>query len=443
MTKYIISLIIVMFSFGFVSKFIAQGWVRQETHFNSDITSLFFLDSLNGWAATDSTFYLNTTDGGSVWNKEYYNVIDGGIKHIQFINDSLGFACGSLGRIISTKDGGKNWNLYNPKFEINFWDLSFVDEKNGWAAGEYWGDTFGRGMIVHTSDGGQTWEKQLELESTNRLQWQFFRSIEMWDSLKGWASACDYFDNFSPTYIYRTTDGGKNWLKLNSPIKVAVRQIKIANNDTLWTDGYGLAPISVSTDSGFNWFNDWLNEYGRILAVSPVNGNEGWACHKNLSTYQSHIIYTTDAGLTWKEDLVLDESIWLIENFGNYVWIAGSNGSIMNKNIRITSVEKNIFSSPNNFQLYQNYPNPFNSQTIISYNIFSGADIEIIIYDQLGRILDNVQMQKHTPGLYEYVWDSTNKNGISCASGIYFYRIKAKMRNKLFITKTSKMVLVK
>ena len=37
--------------------------------------------------------------------------------------------------------------------EKSIYDISFADEKNGWAVGR-------RGFVIHTTDGGDTWERQ-------------------------------------------------------------------------------------------------------------------------------------------------------------------------------------------------------------------------------------------------------------------------------------------
>lgn len=163
-----------------------------------------------------------------------------------------------------------------------------------------------------------------------------------------------------------------------------------------------------------------------------------------MFTYQSHIIYTTDAGLTWKEDLVLDESIWIIENFGDYVWIAGSNGTIMKKNFKITSVENIPTPTPYTFELFQNYPNSFNLKTRITYHLASEADVEIRIYDVIGTLIKEYKFDSQSRGDHYIDWDGTNNFDEIVTSGIYIYDFKAipKINNKVF-TSSSKMILIK
>ncbi|MBK8947235.1 MAG: hypothetical protein IPM32_18495 [Ignavibacteriae bacterium] len=180
-------------------------------------------------------------------------------------------------------------------FEIDFQDIYFVDENHGWAVGERWGEDFGRGMIVHTSDGGINWEIQYDTMSTERFNMIFFKSIRMKNTQEGWALGGDYFDNFSPTFIYKTVDGGKVWNKSSSIDRVGCN-LEIANIDTLWIDGYGIGPLSTSTDGGLTWMT-YKNEYKYIGKISPISGAIGWAFFNDINNQnRSALLYTYDRG---------------------------------------------------------------------------------------------------------------------------------------------------
>ena len=80
---------------------------------------------------------------------------------------------------------------------------------------------------------------------------------------------------------------------------------------------------------------------------------------------------------------------------------------------------------PEKFSLSQNYPNPFNPNTKIKFEIpktgFSGStDIQIKVYDILGREVVTLVNEKLRPGVYE-----TEFNGDNFSSGVYFYLLRA------------------
>ncbi|HVO74198.1 MAG TPA: T9SS type A sorting domain-containing protein, partial [Ignavibacteriaceae bacterium] len=78
----------------------------------------------------------------------------------------------------------------------------------------------------------------------------------------------------------------------------------------------------------------------------------------------------------------------------------------------------------NKFELTQNFPNPFNSSTSFYYFLPEDEDVEIIIYDQKGEMVQKLFKGFQSKGQYRINW---NANEI--ASGIYFYELKAGSRN--------------
>lgn len=435
--------IILLFTIAlFPSDRFAQVWETQNSSVKVTLRDVYFLDTLNGWVTTDTTIFLHTTDGGSNWLIEKINNENYSVQQIQFVSKNIGYACGSYGRLFSTKDGGKTWLTYSNLFEINFIDLSFVNENEGWAVGEYYGLNFGRGMIVHTSDGGTSWEKQLEVESANQFAVRFFKSIRMKNNMEGWAIAGNYLDNFSPTHVYKTADGGENWEELSTPIQRPAQRIKIAREDTLWADGYGVAPMSTTKDGGFSWETS-QGSYKYITAISPQSGNKGWICNSDFyHNLPSVILYTTNCGISWDSELSVNDYILDIENKGNYLWIVGTNGLIMKRTALPSSIEENTII-PSLFHLYPNYPNPFNSQTTISYNLQNEGDIEIEIYDALGRIIRTFNFSNQHIGKNELFWDARDDFGNVVSSGIYIYKLKTTLHNGKSSKQLSKMILLK
>ena len=93
---------------------------------------------------------------------------------------------------------------------------------------------------------------------------------------------------------------------------------------------------------------------------------------------------------------------------------------------------------PRASRLEQNYPNPFNPITNIKYQLASESNVEIAIYDILGREVKSFFYPMQSPGYYTIQWDSRADAGEKVAGGIYFYRMKAGT-----FTETKKMLLVK
>lgn len=79
---------------------------------------------------------------------------------------------------------------------------------------------------------------------------------------------------------------------------------------------------------------------------------------------------------------------------------------------------------PGEFALEQNYPNPFNPTTTIRYSVpAAGANVSLVVFNQLGQQVRAISGLKQTPGTHQVVWDARNDNGVAVTSGIYLYRL--------------------
>lgn len=81
----------------------------------------------------------------------------------------------------------------------------------------------------------------------------------------------------------------------------------------------------------------------------------------------------------------------------------------------ITDVEDEII--PNRFYVSQNFPNPFNPSTRIQFIIDKADNVEIMIHNVLGELIDYKQ-QYLTSGVYSVDYIAKG------AAGVYFYTIK-------------------
>jgi hypothetical protein len=114
----------------------------------------------------------------------------------------------------------------------------------------------------------------------------------------------------------------------------------------------------------------------------------------------------------------------------------------------LVSVEENtIIPLANSFSL-SNYPNPFNPTTTISFNVtqnaMSGLDgssfVTLEIFNLKGQKVKVFTFPNRGLGTSEYsvVWNGTDENNKTVASGIYFYKISADKSSAI-----KKMLLLK
>lgn len=85
------------------------------------------------------------------------------------------------------------------------------------------------------------------------------------------------------------------------------------------------------------------------------------------------------------------------------------------------------------FALDQNYPNPFNARTEIKFNLKEAANIELSIFDILGRQVETLINSYKPAGSYSIFW-----NAADLPSGVYPYKLRTDN-----YTQTRKCLLLK
>jgi len=116
------------------------------------------------------------------------------LQAVHFLDDENGWAAGQ-GVILATTDGGNTW-LRRYSGEADLEALDFVDPSTGWAHGE--------DALLRTADAGQTWEA-LELPGAGKLQ-----AIDFVDIRNGWAVAGNT--------LFETQTGGESWTEAEAPV---------------------------------------------------------------------------------------------------------------------------------------------------------------------------------------------------------------------------------
>jgi len=337
------------------------GDTWNEVYFNAELNlnDISFVSTQIGWVigSLDSNaqlVILHTTDGGESWSESVSDSTESSAK-LFFLNDQEGWI--SLWRSTAhTTDGGTTWEWYESPYWMYF-DMVFTDSQNGWGAGfndiyhtsdgaqnwtplnvplidtewarsiavidanHIWTVTASDGVhitnehVLHTSNGGTSWER-VSLPRVSNLNKVVFA-----DAQRGWICGEDGL-------VYQTVDGGTNWVQrcgdritdgsvYFNAVSFADRQTGwITASRTYWSSTDGT--IYYSTNGGVDWvvqFRDSLNEYYDIEAISSTNA---WAVGSN-------VIHTTDGGAHWEEVSIegFSSSRQIICDGDQIIWIAG------------------------------------------------------------------------------------------------------------------------
>lgn len=91
---------------------------------------------------------------------------------------------------------------------------------------------------------------------------------------------------------------------------------------------------------------------------------------------------------------------------------------------------------PEDFTLFQNYPNPFNPNTTIRFQLKTGANVKLRVFNSLGEIVRVLVDQELGAGTHEVIFNAGSGGGM--ASGVYYYNLTIGNRSE-----TKGMVFIK
>jgi len=410
----------------------SQGtWERIESPTDQNLQSVYFVDSLYGWAVGDSGTIIHTSNGGTDWEiqdgKNNNKIVD-----VFFLNRNLGWASSwntssvPVGtELLKTTDAGKNWNIETyPDENIFIQCILFIDSLNGWMGGALH-------AFVRTTDGGITWS-QVEIDSS-ALAFYPVANIKFLNSRIGYACG-GFFE--SAGVVWKTTDGGDIWYAID-PIYAPpdpIHEIHIFDSlNVLGVGGdfelFGVEMIRTS-DGGLSWDFESIGVLGIAWDLDFRNGNEAW------SPLGFELIYSLDAGSTRISIPTPDSSLIFDIIFPDSLhgFAVGREGAIIKYNPPIINFVEEIDEDiPERFSLFQNYPNPFNPSTTISYSIPTEGYVTLKVYDVLGNEVASLVDERKHSGTFD-----VHYNASVLSSGIYYYQLVTSE-----FTSTKKLILMK
>lgn len=247
---------------------------------------------------------------------------------ISVVSPDVVFVCGDtpnpkgddsrVGVIVRTTDGGQSWNdttIQLPGILIpTLNSVHFISPEVGWAVGVDSGED---GVVIKTTDGGGSWSL------TRLAQKQTPISVFFTDADSGWIGGStplpDDEDSIGgPTAILATTDGGQTWRpQYNVPLSIL--RIFFADNLNGWASGTR-GVIYNTTDSGRTWDKqrtelelgdgpiDFAGEGVKQFAIQGiqfVDKDHGFAAASATEQQGGRMLVTSNGGATWHRQWIV------------------------------------------------------------------------------------------------------------------------------------------
>jgi flagellar hook assembly protein FlgD len=89
----------------------------------------------------------------------------------------------------------------------------------------------------------------------------------------------------------------------------------------------------------------------------------------------------------------------------------------------VTGLNDKNLVVPSKLIIINNYPNPFNPSTTINFNVFENADINLKVYNPLGKLIRTLLSENLIPGNYNRIWDGKDDSGKIVSSGVYIFEL--------------------
>lgn len=218
------------------------------------------------------------------WN-HHLSPVDDDLHNIFFVNHSHGWiVTHSAGTVLHTTNGGNSWEV-QARFQPGYLEsLYFVDANYGWICGE-------EGKIYRTENGGNDWHNVLSGEPDWALQGIYF-----FNKREGFVIGTDFSGQPPRPVLAKTFDGGKTW----DIFRETIPGIGYADAIQFISDreGFvgGIRHILHTEDRGESWQTIELPVPSFIRSLFFWDSEIGWAVgHKGL------VLQTEDGGKTWKQ----------------------------------------------------------------------------------------------------------------------------------------------
>lgn len=414
MYRYFI-LIILSLTILFCTSTAQTSWVRIESGTNAHLYGLCFADSNIGFAVGNFGVIVRTTNGGLTWT-----ALSGGTTEALYdifcINESTATAVGN-GIILQTTDTGQTWiaqNIVLDSYIPPLISVFYLTDNIGFAVG--WPC-----LIMKTENGGDTWKVQRTGPYIGGLMSVHFTSPNTGYIVGVIPGARSNIG--AKGLMLKTTDGGITWTE-----KRTQKFLDVCFSDSLngtvvgWYGG-----IRKTTDGGVTWKRQSSRTSRMLISVDFINNSVGVAVGE-----KGTICYTTNGGKRWNREvsgtradlydikLLSTQTAIIVGDAGTILRSTGRSAASAGLNTADDELLLEEETDINTIQLEQNFPNPFNSSTVVSFTIQKPSSVSLKVYDLIGKEISTLIDEKLEAGYYETIFDAEY---YKLASGIYLYRL--------------------
>ncbi len=197
-------------------------------------------------------------------------------------------------------------------------DVCFVDSQRGWITGD-------RGLLLRTTDGGQTWER-VPLDVTCRLECVWFASPG-----HGWIAGGYQHPRATTSsgVLFRTTDGGNSWDQVQGITLPRIHRLHFSTPQQGLAAGCGNAQqpagIFETVDGGRSWSSQSRGDIQAWQTASFLGNRVALASHQgDMAVYEAG--ETKPAYIVNTSPSIIRDLVMIDERYG---FAVGDHGSVL------------------------------------------------------------------------------------------------------------------
>jgi photosystem II stability/assembly factor-like uncharacterized protein len=248
-----------------------------------DYLGIHFVNPDTGWACGDLGTVIKSVDGGQHWTVEQTNTTTPILK-VKSYNGQVVIASGFNGLIIRSTDGGETWTQETSGVTGDMWGLQMINDTLGWSCGT-------GNSLVKTTNGGITWQRVYTPGYTSDYWWVDFMPAPSGNENYGFIAANGK--------VLRTTDGGSSWDIIQAGDNQALYSVDVIDSLHIAAAGAGgtgyFAKNIYSSDGGSTWINGGSITTDPINCIKYVNTDTGYIVMSETGLYK-----TTNRGADWQ-----------------------------------------------------------------------------------------------------------------------------------------------
>lgn len=345
------------------------------------------------------------------------------------------------GAVMYSTDSGENWQTLHDFGHPVIWLALDPNDGNTLYASVAHGNDGGVYRTTNLQNGASSsWTK---LADPPRTQGHPFNIHVLTDgtlvcTYSGRRDNIGAFTNSSGVFV--STDGGNNWLDRSDPGMVYwTKDLVIDPHDagqSTWYvcvfSGWGGAPnglggIYKTTNRGANWTK--INDLDRVesCAIHPENADIMYVATEADGLWYSDNLTDGSPTFALVEDYPFQHPVRLFFDPYNSdnVWVTSFGNGLRLGRDNISSVESQSSKTPDNFQLTV-HPNPAFDFVNIQFVLGQPQKVDLKIYNILGQQIRGFHQVRHlSPGTY-----AERFNLAELPSGIYYVQIQG-ARNRV------------